>query len=63
MSEFANWQKSSYCGAGNSCVHVSVDPTGKVKLTESADPARVVLTAPPRAFAALVRAAKEPGRA
>lgn len=57
------WQKSSYCSEGNSCIHVSPSPTGQVRLTESADPDRVILTAPAAAFAALIRTAKEADRA
>ncbi|MFD0416894.1 DUF397 domain-containing protein [Streptomyces sp. NPDC127108] len=53
------WQKSSYCSEGSSCIHVSASPTGKVKLTESADPTGVILAARPTAFAALIRKAKE----
>ena len=51
------WQKSSYCGQGESCVHISADPGPKaIHLTESADPAHAVLTATPAAFAALLHA-------
>lgn len=50
------WQKSSYCSEGSSCVHVTTSPTGTaVHLTESADPTGAILTAPPAAFAALLR--------
>lgn len=50
------WQKSSYCGEGDSCVHVATPPTGTaIQLTESADPTGAILTAPPAAFAALIR--------
>ncbi|MGW6061954.1 DUF397 domain-containing protein [Streptomyces sp. NPDC055189] len=53
------WQKSTYCAQGNSCVHVAATPTGTaVHLTESADPSGAILTAPPAAFAALIRTAK-----
>ncbi|MFE0135305.1 DUF397 domain-containing protein [Streptomyces sp. NPDC059037] len=51
-----SWQKSSYCGEGESCVHVAAGPTGTdVHLTESADPTEAILTARPAAFAALIR--------
>ncbi|WJV47807.1 DUF397 domain-containing protein [Streptomyces flavofungini] len=64
MPEPTSWQKSSYCGSGDSCIHVSASPTGQVRLTESAAPAPVMLSAPRTAFAALLRAAKEsPNRA
>ncbi|GGR91766.1 hypothetical protein GCM10010269_33660 [Streptomyces humidus] len=49
------WQKSSYCGQGESCVHISAAPD-TIHLTESADPARTVLTTTPAAFAALLDA-------
>ncbi|MFI0242724.1 DUF397 domain-containing protein [Streptomyces sp. NPDC016845] len=52
-----NWQKSSYCAEGNSCVHVS-DGATHIRLTESADPREAILTATPTAFAALVRTLK-----
>ncbi|MFD9904994.1 DUF397 domain-containing protein [Streptomyces sp. NPDC059063] len=56
------WQKSSYCQSGDACVHVAETRTGtarnEVHLTESADPAGAILTAPPGAFAALLRALK-----
>ncbi|MFI1734269.1 DUF397 domain-containing protein [Streptomyces acidicola] len=51
------WQKSSYCGQGESCVHISASPTS-VHLTESADPTQAVLSAPPAAFRALLRTLK-----
>ncbi|WP_199552753.1 DUF397 domain-containing protein [Streptomyces sp. N35] len=35
------WQKSSYCGQGESCVHVAADDA-TVLLTESADPSGAV---------------------
>ncbi|MFC9289715.1 DUF397 domain-containing protein [Streptomyces sp. NPDC057052] len=47
------WQKSSYCGQGESCVHIASSPAA-IHLTESADPARTVLTTTPTAFAALL---------
>ncbi|WP_240139263.1 DUF397 domain-containing protein [Streptomyces sp. MUM 178J] len=56
----ASWQKSSYCGEGESCIHIAhaaVDHT--VRLTESGDPAGVILSATPHAFAALLDAVKE----
>ncbi|MCX4666044.1 DUF397 domain-containing protein [Streptomyces sp. NBC_01381] len=54
------WQKSSYCGEGDSCVHVTTASTGAVQLTESADPAGAILTARPAAFAALIRTLNSP---
>ncbi|MGH4033936.1 DUF397 domain-containing protein [Actinomycetota bacterium Odt1-20B] len=52
------WQKSSYCGQGDSCVHVAANGAGTVHLTESADPTRAILSTTPSALAALLRAAK-----
>jgi hypothetical protein len=49
------WQKSSYCGQGESCVHISATLTpATIQLTESADPSQSVLTTTPSAFAALL---------
>ena len=53
-----SWQKSSYCGQGESCVHIAAS-TGTVHLTESADPSRAILTTRPAPFAALLQALKE----
>ncbi|QEU93414.1 DUF397 domain-containing protein [Streptomyces kanamyceticus] len=54
------WQKSSYCGEGDSCVHVAATATGTVQLTESSDPTAAILRTTPTAFAALLRTAKRP---
>ncbi|MGC9500453.1 DUF397 domain-containing protein [Streptomyces sp. WG7] len=56
MSE-STWQKSSYCGEGDSCLHVSAG-AGAVHLTESSDPTGSILTATPAAFGALLTAVK-----
>ncbi|MET9655488.1 DUF397 domain-containing protein [Streptomyces sp. NPDC006510] len=53
------WQKSSYCGEGESCIHVAAPASGTVDLTESADPTGAVLRTTPAAWAALVRILKE----
>ncbi|MGW2045051.1 DUF397 domain-containing protein [Streptomyces sp. NPDC001858] len=56
------WQKSSYCGQGESCVHISADlGTGPaaIRLIESGDASRSVLTATPAAFAALLGAVSQ----
>ena len=53
-----NWQKSSYCSEGNSCVHVASGPE-EVHLTESGDPAGAILSATPAAFTALLTTLKE----
>ncbi|MGV9881806.1 DUF397 domain-containing protein [Streptomyces sp. NPDC003006] len=54
----SNWQKSSYCAQGNSCVYVASDTSGSVHLTESSDPTGAILTAAPVAFAALIHNTK-----
>ncbi|SFX90809.1 DUF397 domain-containing protein [Streptomyces atratus] len=61
MNEHA-WQRSSYCGQGESCVHIAADAAGGVKLTESSDPTGAILRTTPDAWAALVRALKETPR-
>ncbi|MFD7711918.1 DUF397 domain-containing protein [Streptomyces sp. NPDC059786] len=54
------WQKSSHCSEGDSCVHVATAPgTGTIRLTESADPRRVILSAAPAAFRTLIHTLKE----
>ncbi|MGA5314498.1 DUF397 domain-containing protein [Streptomyces pseudogriseolus] len=56
------WQKSSYCGEGDSCVHVAAGPAG-IHITESADPRGTILTTTPDAFRALLHSLKgEPRR-
>ncbi|MFI6936478.1 DUF397 domain-containing protein [Streptomyces sp. NPDC050287] len=52
------WQKSSYCSEGASCVHVTA-AAETIHLTESSDPARVILTAAPAAFDAFIAVLKE----
>ncbi|MFF9567528.1 DUF397 domain-containing protein [Streptomyces sp. NPDC014685] len=61
MHELA-WQKSSYCGQGESCLYVATDTSGGVGLTESSDPTRAILHTTPAAWAALVRTLKETHR-
>jgi hypothetical protein len=53
------WQKSSYCGEGEACVHVATTAAETIHLTESGDPARAILTATPAAFDALLGALKK----
>lgn len=53
------WQKSSYCGEGESCIHVAAPAPGAVSLTESADPTGAVLRTTPGAWADLVRTFRE----
>ncbi|MFH8242969.1 DUF397 domain-containing protein [Streptomyces sp. NPDC018321] len=52
-----DWQKSSYCGEGEACVHVATTP-GAVHLTESSDPTDSILTLTPTTFGALLTALK-----
>ncbi|MEW2633848.1 DUF397 domain-containing protein [Streptomyces sp. NPDC048389] len=52
-----SWQKSSYCGEGESCVHVTASE-GSVKLAESSDPDGLILRTTPDAFASLTHALK-----
>ncbi|MEU5772491.1 DUF397 domain-containing protein [Streptomyces venezuelae] len=49
------WHKSSYCGEGDSCIHVAATATGTIHLTESSDPTAAILSTTPAAFAALLR--------
>ncbi|MFG2294177.1 DUF397 domain-containing protein [Streptomyces sp. NPDC048603] len=53
------WQKSSYCAAGDSCIHVRSTRKGLVQLTESSDPTGAVLTTSPNRFTTLLREIKE----
>jgi hypothetical protein len=54
-----SWQKSSYCGEGESCIFVAAAPDrNSIRLTESADPTGAVLTTTPTAFRSFVRALK-----
>ncbi|WP_069171454.1 DUF397 domain-containing protein [Streptomyces griseus] len=52
------WQKSSYCGEGESCVHVTGD-RAEVALTESSDPSGAVLRTSPTVWNALIRSIKD----
>ncbi|MBT2489073.1 DUF397 domain-containing protein [Streptomyces sp. ISL-96] len=49
----AEWQKSSFCGQGESCVHVAANRQA-VLLTESADPSHATLNTTPATLAALL---------
>ncbi|MEU6376686.1 DUF397 domain-containing protein [Streptomyces sp. NPDC046909] len=51
------WQRSSYCGSGDSCIHIAATP-GTVHLTESSDPTGAILTATPATFATFLTALK-----
>ncbi|MEV5378622.1 DUF397 domain-containing protein [Streptomyces nondiastaticus] len=48
-----NWQKSSYCEAGSTCVYLAAGPRRTVLLRES-DAPTVVLTAAPGALRPLI---------
>ncbi|WP_415952083.1 DUF397 domain-containing protein [Streptomyces sp. KLOTTS4A1] len=51
------WQKSSYCGEGEACIHVAADgPT--ILLTESADPTGAILRLPRPDFTTLLTSIK-----
>ncbi|MER6016247.1 DUF397 domain-containing protein [Streptomyces bluensis] len=53
------WQKSSYCGEGESCVHIaSIDAPVTIHLTETSDATGAILNATPTAFGALIHALK-----
>ncbi|KRV51111.1 hypothetical protein AQ490_02605 [Wenjunlia vitaminophila] len=52
-----DWQKSSYCGEGNSCVNVAAAPDGTVRLRESAQPDAVLAVSRDQ-FRALIRGIK-----
>ncbi len=53
-----DWQKSSYCAQGDSCVHVA-SSLGTVRVTESSDPTGAILRTTPATWAALIRTVKE----
>ncbi|WP_030961762.1 DUF397 domain-containing protein [Streptomyces sp. NRRL S-378] len=53
------WQKSSYCGTGEACVHVATTaPDAAVKVARSADPGKDHLTVSPAAWAAFLQAVR-----
>jgi hypothetical protein len=52
-----DWQKSSYCSEGASCVHVATGAE-TIHLTESSDPTGAILSAAPTAFGALLAVLK-----
>ncbi|QNP64037.1 DUF397 domain-containing protein [Streptomyces genisteinicus] len=57
----STWQKSSYCGEGESCVHVS-RPHGTIEIAESSEPKGFTIRTTPAAFTTLVDAIKQDGR-
>jgi hypothetical protein len=52
-----DWQKSSYCAEGNSCLNLAVAPDRTIRLRESEDPGVTITTTPAR-LATFIRAAK-----
>ncbi|PWI09324.1 DUF397 domain-containing protein [Streptomyces sp. NWU339] len=52
-----SWQKSSYCGEGDSCVHVATTAQA-IHITESADPSGAILTTTPGNFLSLLQVLK-----
>ncbi|MGW3679067.1 DUF397 domain-containing protein [Streptomyces prasinus] len=54
----APWQRSSYCGEGESCLHVAATARS-IHITESADPSGAVLTTTPDDFLSLIQTIKE----
>lgn len=56
-----DWQKSSYCGSGEACVHVAA-ADGRIRLTESSDPSESILRTTPRAWSALLHSIKQDPR-
>ncbi|MFI5676692.1 DUF397 domain-containing protein [Streptomyces cellulosae] len=56
----ATAQRSSYCQEGEACIHISAPYPASIHLTESADPAKAVLTTGPVAFGALLSMLKVP---
>ncbi|MFJ8011565.1 DUF397 domain-containing protein [Streptomyces sp. NPDC096339] len=55
------WQKSSFCGEGDTCVYVSATPGSLVRVADRADPAHLVLATTQAAWADFLRAVKESG--
>ncbi|MHA5052346.1 DUF397 domain-containing protein [Streptomyces sp. SD15] len=62
MLQHHSWQKSSFCGSGDSCVHIAATGTAQIHLTESSDPRQAILGTTPRAFGALIHVLKENAR-
>ncbi|MEU0272589.1 DUF397 domain-containing protein [Streptomyces sp. NPDC006307] len=56
MNAVSTWQKSSYCGEGDACIHVASTAQGAVALRESADPSGSILTTTAGDFRELLRA-------
>ncbi|MEV7614505.1 DUF397 domain-containing protein [Streptomyces sp. NPDC089799] len=52
-----DWQKSSYCAQGDSCVGVAIGPGAGVRVTQTGAAARAVITVGPAAWTAFLRSA------
>lgn len=54
------WQKSSYCEAGSTCVHIAATSTGEILLHESEYPKEILATTPGSLSALMSRIKKGP---
>ncbi|MEU5428783.1 DUF397 domain-containing protein [Streptomyces olivoreticuli] len=43
-----HWQKSSFCEAGSTCLHLATTPTSSIHLYESSTPDAILTTTPDR---------------
>ncbi|WP_344088886.1 DUF397 domain-containing protein [Streptomyces stramineus] len=50
-----HWQKSSYCEAGSTCIHLASAPAREIHLRESATPYATVITTVTRLHRLLAR--------
>ena len=57
-----SWQKSSYCGSGDSCVHIAAKDAARIHLRESSDPSGAILTTAPATFRTLLHTLKKEHR-
>ncbi|MFD4243900.1 DUF397 domain-containing protein [Streptomyces sp. NPDC058525] len=54
-----SWQKSSYCGTGEACVHIATaGPDAAVNVSGGADPGETYLTVSRPAWSAFLQAVK-----
>ncbi|MCX3062194.1 DUF397 domain-containing protein [Streptomyces beihaiensis] len=53
------WQKSSFCGEGESCVHIAATDSNTFHVTESSDLNRSIVTASRDALTGLLNALKQ----
>ncbi|MFJ8645449.1 DUF397 domain-containing protein [Streptomyces sp. NPDC093546] len=61
MNAVSTWQKSSYCGEGDACIHVASTAQGTIALRESADPSGSIFTTTADGFRELLRALRAGG--